>query len=228
MKRKISGGILILIGIIILILNLGAVKNYAHEVTVKLLYKNKMYDKIYNDEKTKEYFIKGNSHVKVTENSQGQEKDLKPALENYKLALKTSEDVNIKKNYEIVLQKEKEQEQKNKDNKDNKDDKNKQDKNDKNENKDQDKNQDNKKQNQDKKDENQKQEQKQNQDQKQSQQQKQQQQKQEEQKKSERDFVLKKLEGDESKTFKANEKNQAQMMMGSQNNQQETKNRNNW
>ena len=53
-----------------------------------------------------EGFLKGNSYVYLGDNSQDKNKEFyEKALEEYKLAMKTSDDINIKKNYELTLKK---------------------------------------------------------------------------------------------------------------------------
>ncbi|MGL5124102.1 MAG: hypothetical protein ACRC6K_08105, partial [Fusobacteriaceae bacterium] len=84
---------------------------------VKVNYASENYDKVIAEEH-EEYFIKGNSIIKnenksvkiKEENSENKEEKnkeigIKEALLEYKKQLKTSEDINIKKNYEIVLEK---------------------------------------------------------------------------------------------------------------------------
>ncbi|MGL4392309.1 MAG: hypothetical protein ACRCSK_02580 [Fusobacteriaceae bacterium] len=137
---------------------------------IKNNYAKKNYMKIVSTE-TSENFINGNSEVKFNEGLEAGIEDFnndggdlyEKALENYKLALKTSDDINIKKNYEIVLQKQKSQDKKDKKNKQNQN-KDQQKNQDKNQNKNQNKNQD---KNQDKNNQDQKNQQQQNQDNKQ-------------------------------------------------------------
>ena len=76
---------------------------------IKSLYEEKKYKEITETPST-EYFIRGNSYAflgdeAVQQNPEEAIKNYKAALEEYKLAMKTSNDVNIKKNYEIVLKK---------------------------------------------------------------------------------------------------------------------------
>ena len=76
---------------------------------IKSLYEEKKYKDITETPST-EYFIRGNSYAflgdeAVQKNPEEAIKAYKAALEEYKLAMKTSSDVNIKKNYEIVLKK---------------------------------------------------------------------------------------------------------------------------
>ncbi|MDU1912194.1 hypothetical protein [Fusobacterium sp.] len=76
---------------------------------IKSLYEEKKYKEITETPST-DYFIRGNSYAflgdeAVQQNPEEAIKNYKAALEEYKLAMKTSNDVNIKKNYEIVLKK---------------------------------------------------------------------------------------------------------------------------
>ena len=76
---------------------------------IKSLYEEKKYKEITETPST-EYFIRGNSYAflgdeAVQQNPEEAIKFYKAALTEYKLAMKTSGDVNIKKNYEIVLKK---------------------------------------------------------------------------------------------------------------------------
>ena len=63
-------------------------------------------------------FLKGNSLVFMSEKNQNNTEDLKKSLEYYKEEILTNDDVNIKKNYEIIENRLKEQQQ-NKDNQNN-------------------------------------------------------------------------------------------------------------
>ncbi|EHO82073.1 tetratricopeptide repeat protein [Fusobacterium ulcerans] len=130
---------------------------------IKSLYEEKKYKEITETPST-EYFIRGNSYAflgdeAVQQNPEEAIKNYKAALEEYKLAMKTSSDINIKKNYEIVLKKIEDLNSQNQQNQDNQKDKQDQ-------NKDQDNKQD--QQNQDK--QNDKQDQNKDQDNKQDQQ----------------------------------------------------------
>ena len=99
---------------------------------IKSLYEEKKYKEITETPST-EYFIRGNSYAflgdeVVQQNPEEAIKNYKAALEEYKLAMKTSSDINIKKNYEIVLKKIEDlnnQNQKNQDNQKDKQDQNK-------------------------------------------------------------------------------------------------------
>lgn len=100
---------------------------------IKSLYEEKKYKEITETPST-EYFIRGNSYAflgdeAVQQNPEEAIKNYKAALEEYKLAMKTSNDVNIKKNYEIVLKKigdlNKNQDQQNQENQKDKQDQNK-------------------------------------------------------------------------------------------------------
>lgn len=76
---------------------------------IKSLYEEKKYKEITETPST-EYFIRGNSYAflgdeAVQQNPEEAIKNYKAALEEYKLAMKSSDDLNIKKNYEIVLKK---------------------------------------------------------------------------------------------------------------------------
>ena len=63
-------------------------------------------------------FLKGNSLVFMSEKNQNNTEDLKKSLEYYKEEILTNDDINIKKNYEIIENRLKEQQQ-NQDNKNN-------------------------------------------------------------------------------------------------------------
>ena len=148
---------------------------------IKSLYEEKKYKEITETPST-EYFIRGNSYAflgdeAVQQNPEEAIKNYKAALEEYKLAMKTSSDINIKKNYEIVLKKIEDLNNQNQQNQDNQKDKQDQ-------NKDQDNKQDQQnkenQQNQDK--QNDKQDQNKDQDNKQDQQNKQNQDKQDQNK----------------------------------------------
>ena len=131
---------------------------------IKSLYEEKKYKEITETPST-EYFIRGNSYAflgdeAVQQNPEEAIKNYKAALEEYKLAMKTSSDINIKKNYEIVLKKIEDLNNQNQQNQDNQKDKQDQ-------NKDQDNKQDQQnkenQQNQDKQDQNKDQDNKQDQ-----------------------------------------------------------------
>lgn len=143
------------------------------------------------------HFLKGNELVLKSKNPKDTSNSEK-ALDEYKIAMKTNTDVNIKKNFELILKKKEEQQkqenqkkdQKNKNNEDkkeNKENNKKQDQNKKNDSKDQNKNEKN----------NKKQE---NQQQSKSEKMK------ENQKKEELQSILNRLEGNEKQAFKNNEK----------------------
>lgn len=96
---------------------------------IKSFYEEKKYKEVIENE-SDEFFLRGNSYAflgdsLMKENQEEAKKNYKLALEEYKKAMKSSDDINIKKNYEIVLKKiedlEKEQQQ-------NQDNQNKQDK----------------------------------------------------------------------------------------------------
>ena len=200
---------------------------------IKSLYEEKKYKEITETTST-EYFIRGNSYAflgdeAVQQNPEEAIKNYKAALEEYKLAMKTSSDINIKKNYEIVLKKIEDLNSQNQQNQDNQKDKQDQ-------NKDQDNKQDQQnKENQDK--QNDKQDQNKDQDNKQDQQNNQNQQNQDkqndkqDQNKDQNDkqnsipqgevqpidskddvregevrAILKRLEGNEKQSFKNNER----------------------
>lgn len=203
---------------------------------IKSLYEEKKYKEITETPST-EYFIRGNSYAflgdeAVQQNPEEAIKNYKAALEEYKLAMKTSSDINIKKNYEIVLKKIEDLNSQNQQNQDNQKDKQDQ-------NKDQDNKQDQQnnqnQQNQDK--QNDKQDQNKDQDNKQDQQNNQNQQNQDkqndkqDQNKDQNDkqnsipqgevqpidskddvregevrAILKRLEGNEKQSFKNNER----------------------
>ena len=200
---------------------------------IKSLYEEKKYKEITETPST-EYFIRGNSYAflgdeAVQQNPEEAIKNYKAALEEYKLAMKTSSDVNIKKNYEIVLKKiedlNKNQDQQNQDNQKDKQDQNK----------DQDNKQDQQnkenQQNQDKQDQNKDQDNKQDQQNNQNQQNQDKQNDKQDQNKDQNDkqnsipqgevqpidskddvregevrAILKRLEGNEKQSFKNNER----------------------
>ncbi|WP_297406033.1 hypothetical protein [uncultured Cetobacterium sp.] len=140
------------------------------------------------------HFLKGNELVLKSKNPKDTSNSEK-ALDEYKIAMKTNTDVNIKKNFELILKKKEEQQkqenqkkdQKNKNNEDKKENNKKQEQNKKNDSKDQNKNEKN----------NKKQE---NQQQSKSEKMK------ENQKKEELQSILNRLEGNEKQAFKNNEK----------------------
>lgn len=159
-------------------------------------YKEVLESKFDND------FINGNSTVKLLEKEPEKQKEkLEEALEYYKNAILKDGDINIKKNYEIILKKleenkkQQEQQEKNQNKQQNQQNKEQN----KNENKQNQEQQDQKnKQNQDKQD----QENKQNQ----GKGKKENGEKKEDRKMEEVKAVLKRLEGNEEKAFKNNEK----------------------
>lgn len=114
---------------------------------IKSFYEEKKYKEVIENE-SDEFFLRGNSYAflgdgLIKENPEEAKKDYKLALEEYKKAMKSSDDINIKKNYEIVLKKiedlEKEQQQ-NQDNQQENKDKNQQNQNNQNNQNNQDKN----------------------------------------------------------------------------------------
>lgn len=113
---------------------------------LKSFYFEKKYDEVVKAP-ADENFLKGNSYAYLgDQDAQNSKSFYEKALAEYKLGMKKSDDINIKKNYELILQKIKESDKKeqNKDNKENKDQKDKeknQDKQDQNNKKDQNKDQ---------------------------------------------------------------------------------------
>lgn len=113
---------------------------------LKSFYFEKKYDEVVKAP-ADENFLKGNSYAYLgDQDAQNSKSFYEKALTEYKLGMKKSDDINIKKNYELILQKIKESDKKeqNKDNKENKDQKDKeknQDKQDQNNKKDQNKDQ---------------------------------------------------------------------------------------
>ena len=86
---------------------------------IKSFYEEKKYKEVIENE-SDEFFLRGNSYAflgdsLIKENPEEAKKNYRLALEEYKKAMKSSDDINIKKNYEIVLKKiedlEKEQQQ---------------------------------------------------------------------------------------------------------------------
>lgn len=72
---------------------------------LKSFYNEKNYEEV-TKSNVEEGFLKGNSYVYLGDNSQDKNKEFyEKALEEYKLAMKTSDDINIKKNYELTLKK---------------------------------------------------------------------------------------------------------------------------
>ena len=177
---------------------------------LKSFYQEKKYDDVVETQ-YKNGFLKGNSYTYLGLQSKEKQKELlDKALNEYKEAMKESQDINIKKNYEIVLnmlnnQQNKDNEQKDKqDNQQNKDNdqKNKQDNQ---QNKDNDQN--DKQDNQQNKDNDQKD--KQNKDKSESappSQMTTQKLSEEDMKKAEIKAILKRLEGNEKQSFKNNER----------------------
>lgn len=199
---------------------------------IKSLYEEKKYKEITETPST-EYFIRGNSYAflgdeAVQQNPEEAIKNYKAALEEYKLAMKTSSDIIIKKNYEIVLKKIEDLNNQNQQNQDNQKDKQDQ-------NKDQDNKQDQQnkenQQNQDKQDQNKDQDNKQDQQNNQNQQNQDKQNDKQDQNKDQNDkqnsipqgevqpidskddvregevrAILKRLEGNEKQSFKNNER----------------------
>ena len=95
---------------------------------LKSFYQEKKYDDVVKS-KSDENFLKGNSYVYLSKNQDKEQ--LKKALAEYKKAMKSSDDINIKKNYELTLKylNEQQNNQQNQDKnqqKDNNEDKNKQ------------------------------------------------------------------------------------------------------
>lgn len=75
------------------------------ENILKSYYDEKKYEKVINSP-AEENFLKGNSYVYLGDNSPEKSKEYyEKALEKYKLAMKKSDDINIKKNYELTLKK---------------------------------------------------------------------------------------------------------------------------
>lgn len=91
---------------------------------LKSFYREKNYEEV-TKSNVEEGFLKGNSYVYLGDNSQDKNKEFyEKALEEYKLAMKTSDDINIKKNYELTLKKlEDMSKQQNQDNQQNQEDK---------------------------------------------------------------------------------------------------------
>ena len=80
-------------------------------------YQMKNYKKVL-ESSVEDGFLKGNSLVFISEKNQNNIEDLKKSLEYYKEEILTNDDINIKKNYEIIENRLKEQ-QKNQDNQNN-------------------------------------------------------------------------------------------------------------
>lgn len=94
---------------------------------LKSFYFEKKYDEVVKAP-ADENFLKGNSYAYLgDQDAQNSKSFYEKALAEYKLGMKKSDDINIKKNYELILQKIKESDKKeqNKDNKKNKDQKDK-------------------------------------------------------------------------------------------------------
>ncbi|WP_462424849.1 tetratricopeptide repeat protein [Fusobacterium sp. THCT13E1] len=208
---------------------------------IKSLYEEKKYKDITETPST-EYFIRGNSYAflgdeAVQKNPEEAIKAYKAALEEYKLAMKTSSDVNIKKNYEIVLKKiedlnnqnqqnqdkQNEKQNQNKDQDNKQEQQNQQNQNKQNEKQDQNKDQDNKQnqqnqQNQDK--QNEKQNQNKDQDNKQNQQNQQNQDKQNEKQDQNKDQDNKQNQQNQQNQDKQNEKQDQNKDQDNKQNQQ--------
>jgi Ca-activated chloride channel family protein len=175
-------------------------------------YEAKNYKKVVDIPTFEKYFIQGNSYVKLGEEAQEQKEiieNFQKALEHYKKAMNISEDINIKKNYEIIQKrlddiKQQEQQKQNQENQEKQEDKNQESssKNSQEQQKDQ------------KEKEKQKQEQEQNQDQQSNQQQQEEQNQENQEDETKREqiekeevmSILKKLEGNEKQSFKNNER----------------------
>ena len=76
---------------------------------IKSFYEGKKYKEVIENE-SDEFFLRGNSYAflgddLIKENPEEAKKNYKLALDEYKKAMKQSDDINIKKNYEIVLKK---------------------------------------------------------------------------------------------------------------------------
>lgn len=73
---------------------------------MKSFYLEKKYDKVLESD-IEDGFLKGNSYVFIEDNNSQQKniENYQKALEEYKLAMKSSQDINIKKNYELTLKK---------------------------------------------------------------------------------------------------------------------------
>ena len=183
---------------------------------IKSLYEEKKYKDITETPST-EYFIRGNSYAflgdeAVQKNPEEAIKAYKAALEEYKLAMKTSSDVNIKKNYEIVLKKIEDLNNQNQQNQDKQNEK-------QNQNKDQDNKQEQQnQQNQDK--QNEKQDQNKDQDNKQNQQNQQNQDKQNEKQNQNKDQDNKQNQQNQQNQDKQNEKQDQNKDQDNKQNQQ--------
>ena len=109
-------------------------------------YQMKNYKKVL-ESSVEDGFLKGNSLVFISEKNQNNTEDLKKSLEYYKEEILTNDDVNIKKNYEIIKNRLKEQQQnQNNQNNDNNQQENKDKKQNQNSDKNNSQNQDNKNQ----------------------------------------------------------------------------------
>lgn len=72
---------------------------------LKSFYQEKNYEEVVKSE-VEDGFLKGNSYAYLGDKAQDKNKEFyEKALAEYKLAMKKSKDINIKKNYEIVLKK---------------------------------------------------------------------------------------------------------------------------
>lgn len=91
-------------------------------------YQMKNYKKVL-ESPVKNGFLKGNSLVFMFEKNQNNTEDLKKSLEYYKEEILTNDDINIKKNYEIIENRLKEQQNQDNKNNDNNQQKNKDNKN---------------------------------------------------------------------------------------------------
>lgn len=97
---------------------------------LKSFYNEKNYEEV-TKSTVEEGFLKGNSYVYLGDNSPEKSREFyEKALEEYKLAMKKSDDINIKKNYELTLKKledmnNQQNQQNNQENKENQDKENK-------------------------------------------------------------------------------------------------------
>lgn len=181
---------------------------------IKNDYESKKYSEVLK-RKGDNDFLNGNSIVKLSESKEDKDK-MRESLEYYKKEMIKNDDINIKKNYEIILEniknnqsKQKDQNKEKKQNKENKQDKqNKQQNSKENEQKDKDGSKQNKaEQNKDKQKNEKKQKENNKQDEnKQNKSDKGQNSKSKERSKEEIKTVLKRLEGSEKQAFKNNEK----------------------
>lgn len=235
MTKKTKEILLLILGIVLIFIDFKSVKNisdffqrkYRDENLIKEKYEEENYNFVVEVE-TDLNFLKANSLVKLGEtNEEMREENYREALELYKLAIEQKEDINILKNYEIVLNRlEKIEEEKQEENENQENQEEQQESNESNQSSDEDseENRNSEDSNQDEDGENEDKEQNENQQESENQQENQEEnpqsienssvnseekselEKEEERKMEELQYILQKLEGNEKQAFKNNER----------------------